>query len=202
MTYIGCMKKGPVITDPKMKWLLSFLASFFFSFCFNKFYREVTEHFSEAFLHLYNRYESSGQLIGNEYFLHAYGPIYALSADVVAALAIARNDRLVIYLYAYYCSGHILITRLEVSNYKCNHVFSYSVSSRIPIHFTRKCVSKLHSTRKFLNQKDIIRFSLDVYLYLFYVLIDGKSYDAFSTAHSFLCWKSPFSLIATCASFL
>ncbi|XP_020097629.1 probable beta-1,3-galactosyltransferase 12 [Ananas comosus] len=59
MTYIGCMKKGPVITDPKMKW-----------------------------------YESSGQLIGNEYFLHAYGPIYALSADVVAALAIARNDSL------------------------------------------------------------------------------------------------------------
>ncbi|KAJ6819236.1 putative beta-1,3-galactosyltransferase 12 [Iris pallida] len=59
LTYIGCMKKGPVVTDPKMKW-----------------------------------YESSGHLIGNEYFLHAYGPIYALSAEVVAALATARTDSL------------------------------------------------------------------------------------------------------------
>ncbi|MQM03225.1 hypothetical protein Taro_036004 [Colocasia esculenta] len=56
-TYIGCMKKGPVVTDPKMKW-----------------------------------YESSSHLIGNEYFLHAYGPIYALSAEVVAALSTVRND--------------------------------------------------------------------------------------------------------------
>lgn len=24
LTYIGCMKKGPVITDPKMKWYASF----------------------------------------------------------------------------------------------------------------------------------------------------------------------------------
>ncbi|KAB2077377.1 putative beta-1,3-galactosyltransferase 12 -like protein [Gossypium arboreum] len=59
MTYIGCMKKGPVITDPKLKW-----------------------------------YEKSGHLIGNEYFLHAYGPIYVLSAEVVASLAAARNDSL------------------------------------------------------------------------------------------------------------
>ncbi|KAH7657501.1 Glycosyl transferase family 31 protein [Dioscorea alata] len=58
-TYIGCMKKGPVVTDPKMKW-----------------------------------YESSGHLIGNEYFLHAYGPIYALSAEVVGALAATKNDSL------------------------------------------------------------------------------------------------------------
>ncbi|KAM4121460.1 hypothetical protein ACB094_01G007500 [Castanea mollissima] len=59
LTYIGCMKKGPVITDPKMKW-----------------------------------YEKSGHLIGNEYFLHAYGPIYVLSAEVVASLAAARNSSL------------------------------------------------------------------------------------------------------------
>ncbi|KAL2548506.1 putative beta-1 [Forsythia ovata] len=39
-------------------------------------------------------YEKSGQLIGNEYFLHAYGPIYVLSAEVVASLAIARNNSL------------------------------------------------------------------------------------------------------------
>ncbi|KAK1307517.1 putative beta-1,3-galactosyltransferase 12 [Acorus calamus] len=58
-TYIGCMKKGPVITDPNMKW-----------------------------------HEKSGHLIGNEYFLHAYGPIYALSAEVVAALAAVRNNSL------------------------------------------------------------------------------------------------------------
>ncbi|XP_024021822.1 probable beta-1,3-galactosyltransferase 12 isoform X2 [Morus notabilis] len=56
-TYIGCMKKGPVITDPKLKW-----------------------------------YEISGHLLGNEYFQHAYGPIYVLSAEVVASLATARNN--------------------------------------------------------------------------------------------------------------
>lgn len=56
-TYIGCMKKGPVITDPKMKW-----------------------------------YEKSGHLLGNEYFLHAYGPIYVLSAEVVASLSIAPKN--------------------------------------------------------------------------------------------------------------
>ncbi|XP_077211791.1 putative beta-1,3-galactosyltransferase 12 isoform X2 [Tasmannia lanceolata] len=61
-TYIGCMKKGPVITDPKMKW-----------------------------------YEKSGHLIGNEYFLHAYGPIYALSAEVVAALAASRIQSMRIF---------------------------------------------------------------------------------------------------------
>ncbi|KAJ4708195.1 Hexosyltransferase [Melia azedarach] len=59
LTYIGCMKKGPVIIDPKLKW-----------------------------------YEKSGHLIGNEYFLHAYGPIYVLSAEVVASLAAARNNSL------------------------------------------------------------------------------------------------------------
>ncbi|KAG7572312.1 Glycosyl transferase family 31 [Arabidopsis suecica] len=58
-TYIGCMKKGPVITDPKLKW-----------------------------------YEKQGNLIGNEYFLHAYGPIYVLSAEIVASIAAARNGSL------------------------------------------------------------------------------------------------------------
>lgn len=56
-TYIGCMKKGPVFTDPKLKW-----------------------------------FEPLSYLLGKEYFLHAYGPIYALSADVVASLAALRND--------------------------------------------------------------------------------------------------------------
>ncbi|KAF7822641.1 putative beta-1,3-galactosyltransferase 14 [Senna tora] len=56
-TYIGCMKKGPVFTDPKLKW-----------------------------------YEPLSNLLGKEYFLHAYGPIYALSADVVASLVALRNN--------------------------------------------------------------------------------------------------------------
>ncbi|TYJ39195.1 hypothetical protein E1A91_A04G049800v1 [Gossypium mustelinum] len=56
-TYLGCMKKGPVFTDPKLKW-----------------------------------YEPLSFLLGKEYFLHAYGPIYALSADVVASLVALRND--------------------------------------------------------------------------------------------------------------
>ncbi|KAF3793327.1 putative beta-1-3-galactosyltransferase 12 [Nymphaea thermarum] len=61
-TYIGCMKKGSVVTDPKMKW-----------------------------------YEPAGHLLGKEYFYHAYGPLYALSAEVVAALANTRNDSLRIF---------------------------------------------------------------------------------------------------------
>lgn len=56
-TYLGCMKKGPVFTDPKLKW-----------------------------------YEPLSNLLGKEYFMHAYGPIYALSADVVASLVALRND--------------------------------------------------------------------------------------------------------------
>jgi hypothetical protein len=56
-TYLGCMKKGPVFTDPKLKW-----------------------------------YEPQSYLLGKEYFLHAYGPIYALSADVVASLVVLRNN--------------------------------------------------------------------------------------------------------------
>ncbi|XP_073156053.1 probable beta-1,3-galactosyltransferase 14 [Henckelia pumila] len=56
-TYLGCMKKGPVFTDPKLKW-----------------------------------YEPLSRLLGTEYFLHAYGPIYALSADVVSSLVALRNN--------------------------------------------------------------------------------------------------------------
>ncbi|KAH7861400.1 hypothetical protein Vadar_025626 [Vaccinium darrowii] len=56
-TYLGCMKKGPVFTDPKLKW-----------------------------------YEPLYDLLGKEYFLHAYGPLYALSADVVASLDALRNN--------------------------------------------------------------------------------------------------------------
>ncbi|XP_075660325.1 putative beta-1,3-galactosyltransferase 14 [Castanea sativa] len=58
-TYLGCMKKGPVFTDPKLK-------------C----------------------YEPLSYLLGKEYFLHANGPIYALSADVAASLVALRNNRL------------------------------------------------------------------------------------------------------------
>ena len=36
-------------------------------------------------------------MIGKEYFLHAYGPIYALSADVVASLVALRNNRQVFF---------------------------------------------------------------------------------------------------------
>ncbi|XP_015082231.1 probable beta-1,3-galactosyltransferase 14 [Solanum pennellii] len=56
-TYLGCMKKGPVFTDPKLKW-----------------------------------YEPLGYMLGKEYFLHAYGPIYALSADVIMSLVALRNN--------------------------------------------------------------------------------------------------------------
>ncbi|XP_078428235.1 putative beta-1,3-galactosyltransferase 14 [Wolffia australiana] len=37
-------------------------------------------------------YEPLSGLLGSEYFLHAYGPLYALSADVVASLVTLRNN--------------------------------------------------------------------------------------------------------------
>jgi len=43
------------------------------------------------------RYEPLSNLLGKEYFLHAYGPIYALSADVVSSLVALRNDRQVFF---------------------------------------------------------------------------------------------------------
>ncbi|XP_039026909.1 probable beta-1,3-galactosyltransferase 14, partial [Hibiscus syriacus] len=56
-SYIGCMRKGPVFTNPKLKW-----------------------------------YEPQSRLLGSGYFLYAYGPIYALSADIVASLVTLRNN--------------------------------------------------------------------------------------------------------------
>ncbi|XP_059065004.1 probable beta-1,3-galactosyltransferase 12 [Cryptomeria japonica] len=38
-------------------------------------------------------YEPLGDMLGNEYFIHAYGPIYVLSAEIVAGLAVLNNDR-------------------------------------------------------------------------------------------------------------
>ncbi|XP_039025701.1 probable beta-1,3-galactosyltransferase 14, partial [Hibiscus syriacus] len=38
------------------------------------------------------RYEPLSRLLGSGYFLHAYGHIYALSADVVASLVALRNS--------------------------------------------------------------------------------------------------------------
>ncbi|EES19194.1 hypothetical protein BDA96_09G077800 [Sorghum bicolor] len=63
-TYIGCMKKGPVVNDPNMKW-----------------------------------YESSWELLGNEYFMHASGSLYALSSEVVEALATTKSDSLRMFDY-------------------------------------------------------------------------------------------------------
>ncbi|KAF0926564.1 hypothetical protein E2562_026880 [Oryza meyeriana var. granulata] len=63
-TYIGCMKKGPVVSDPNMKW-----------------------------------YEGSWELLGNEYFSHASGLLYALSSEVVGSLAAAKNDSLRMFDY-------------------------------------------------------------------------------------------------------
>ncbi|GLJ38607.1 hypothetical protein SUGI_0787180 [Cryptomeria japonica] len=37
-------------------------------------------------------YEPLGDMLGNEYFIHAYGPIYVLSAEIVAGLAVLNND--------------------------------------------------------------------------------------------------------------
>ncbi|XP_058776671.1 probable beta-1,3-galactosyltransferase 14 [Vicia villosa] len=56
-TYIGCMKKGDVFTDPEHRW-----------------------------------YEPLYSLTGKEYFLYAYGAIYALSTDIVSNLVAFRNN--------------------------------------------------------------------------------------------------------------
>lgn len=48
---------------------------------------------------LYFRYESSWELLGNEYFSHASGLLYALSSEVVGSLAATNNDRLASHLF-------------------------------------------------------------------------------------------------------
>ena len=67
------------------------------------------------------RYEPLSNLLGKEYFLHAYGPIYALSADVVSSLVALRNNRYpflclqlacspfvdLLYWYSLICIPHI-----------------------------------------------------------------------------------------------
>lgn len=88
-TYIGCMKKGPVITDPKMKWQVKIE---FYSVIV-KLRLELKSQTDLFVMQLFFRYESQGHLIGNEYFLHAYAPLYMLSAEVVASLASSRNNR-------------------------------------------------------------------------------------------------------------
>ena len=40
-----------------------------------------------------DRYEPQGYILGNEYFYHAYGSIYALSMEVVEMLLSASNER-------------------------------------------------------------------------------------------------------------
>ena len=42
-------------------------------------------------------------MIGSEYFLHAYGPIYALSKEVVANLAANKNQRYGIFSISFGC---------------------------------------------------------------------------------------------------
>lgn len=61
--YIGCMKTGPVVKDPKFKW-----------------------------------FEPKAHLLGSEYFLHAYGPIYALSQPVVSTLSLLPEDSLRLFM--------------------------------------------------------------------------------------------------------
>lgn len=55
--------------------------------------RDTIESFIEFHVLLLCRYEPLSHLLGKEYFLHAYGPIYALSADVVSILVALKNDR-------------------------------------------------------------------------------------------------------------
>ena len=47
------------------------------------------------------RYEPLSYMLGKEYFLHAYGPISALSAEVVARFVALKNSRQAHFLYYY-----------------------------------------------------------------------------------------------------
>lgn len=53
-------------------------------------------------------------MIGNEYFLHAYGPIYVLSAEIVASLAAARNGRFEMLLFCSTCCSDFQILIVSV----------------------------------------------------------------------------------------
>ncbi|CAI5950068.1 unnamed protein product, partial [Closterium sp. NIES-64] len=69
-TYIGCMKRGTVGTNPDMKW-----------------------YERKSWL-LGLGYERKSWLLGSHYFMHAFGAIYALSYDVVNILNAIPDDGL------------------------------------------------------------------------------------------------------------
>ncbi|KAL2940361.1 putative beta-1 3-galactosyltransferase 12 [Bienertia sinuspersici] len=58
---------------------------------------ELCEPFRLSVLLLFSGMKVKDTFIGNEYFLHAYAPLYVLSAEVVASLATARNNSLRIF---------------------------------------------------------------------------------------------------------
>lgn len=56
-------------------------------------YSSITE-FSFCVLSCFggwSRFEPQGHLLGKEYFLHAYGPIYALSQEVVQIITSIKD---------------------------------------------------------------------------------------------------------------
>ncbi|KAL5231709.1 hypothetical protein ABZP36_030485 [Zizania latifolia] len=119
-TYIGCMKKGPVVNDPNMKW-----------------------------------YESSWELLGNEYFTHASGLLYALSLEVVGSLATAKNDSLRMFDYEDVTVGSWMLS-MNVKH-EDNHAMCDSVCTptSIAVWNSKKCsnscnpaeiVKELHNT--------------------------------------------------------
>ncbi|KAJ1441678.1 Glycosyl transferase, family 31 [Sesbania bispinosa] len=109
-TYIGCMKKGPVFTDPKLKW-----------------------------------YEPLSNLLGKEYFLHAYGPIYALSADVVSSLVALRNNRQV---------WPCLLSQMKFDPDFCpdEEVSTYDHSNEVSSSLVMQHSNQLFSFRMFSNE--------------------------------------------------
>ncbi|KAG4968313.1 putative beta-1,3-galactosyltransferase 14 [Glycine max] len=117
-TYIGCMKKGPVFTDPKLKW-----------------------------------YEPLSHLLGKEYFLHAYGPIYVLSADVVQSLIALRNDRQV-FLPPWLTCNQLGTVTFNGQAEDCNDKHDDMDLVQIPTPFPTSILCFLHyfSFRMFSNE--------------------------------------------------
>uniref|UniRef100_A0A7C9E1V6 Hexosyltransferase n=1 Tax=Opuntia streptacantha TaxID=393608 RepID=A0A7C9E1V6_OPUST len=115
-TYIGCMKKGPVFTDPNLKW-----------------------------------YEPLAYLLGKEYFLHAYGPIYALSAKVVRSLISLRNDSFRMFSNEDVTIGSWMLA-MNV-NHENNHALCSSecTSSSIAVWDIPKCSGLCDPEKKMLE---------------------------------------------------
>lgn len=102
-------------------------------------------------------------MIGKEYFLHAYSPIYALSADVVASLVALRNNRQVFFFsFLFYIASpvswkwnvvpyHMMVFTFYLPAFECS-----AMRMLLLVHGCLQWMSIMRITVNFVNQNVLI----------------------------------------------